>query len=120
MDALAEEVELLDAVDDHDQLAVEDDPVLRQGEDVGDDLGEVAVHRLAVAALEVDVVAVAEHDRAEAVPLRLEAPAVAVRQLLRRAGELRLDRGLQREGHGGHPSYGLVTMGPCRESRPPR
>ena len=40
-----------------------------------DHVGEVAVHRLAVAALQVHVVAVAEDDRAEAVELRLVAPA---------------------------------------------
>src|SRR3954452_15282843 len=119
MDALAEEVELLDAVDDHDQLAVEDDFLLWQREDVGDDLGEVAVHRLAVAALEGHVVAVAEHDRAEAVPLRLEAPALALRQLLRRAGELGLDRRLQRKGHGGHPSVAPVAARGSSHGRAP-
>jgi hypothetical protein len=41
-------------------------------------LGEVAVERLEVAALDVDVAAVAEDERAEAVPLRLVDPAVAV------------------------------------------
>src|SRR5437773_670422 len=78
VDALAGEVELLDPVDHHDQLPVEYKAVGRQGADGGQDLREVAVHRAAVPALEVDVVAVAEHDRPEAVPLRLEAPAVAV------------------------------------------
>ena len=38
-------------------------------------LGEVAVERLLVAALDEELVAVAEHERAEAVPLRLEDPA---------------------------------------------
>ena len=37
----------------------------------GHDLGEVAGHRALVAAAELDLVAVAEHDAAEAVPLRL-------------------------------------------------
>ena len=48
-----------------------------------DELGEVAVQRLLVAALEQDLVAVAEDERAEAVPLRLEEPAVAVGEVVR-------------------------------------
>ena len=41
----------------------------------GSELGEVAQQRLAVARLEVELVAVDERDRAEAVPLRLVGPA---------------------------------------------
>ena len=44
------------------------------------DLGEVARERAFVAAAELDVVAVAEDDAPEAVPLRLERPAIAVGQ----------------------------------------
>src|SRR3712207_9181751 len=61
-----------------DQLAVQHDPLVRERADHRLDLREVAVHRLAVVALEVHVVAVAQDDRPEAVPLWLEAPAVAV------------------------------------------
>ena len=43
------------------------------------ELREVAVERLEVARLRVDLVAVAEDDRPEAVPLRLEQPAVVAR-----------------------------------------
>ena len=39
------------------------------------ELGEIAAERLQVAALDVELVAVAKHDGAEAVPLRLEQPA---------------------------------------------
>ena len=63
-------------VEEHD-LAVEDVAARGEGE-----LGEVARERLAVARLEVDVVAVDEGDRAEAVPLGLVDPAVARRQAL--------------------------------------
>ena len=62
-------------------------------------LGEVAVERLEVAALDVDLVAVAEDERAEAVPLRLEQPAVAGRQAVGRLGEHRLERGLEGQAH---------------------
>ena len=44
----------------------------------GEQLGEVAGQRPLVAAAQLDLVAVAEHDAAEAVPLRLVQPSVAV------------------------------------------
>ena len=47
------------------------------------ELREVAVHRLLVAALQEDLVAVPKHERPEAVPLGLEQPALAVRQGIR-------------------------------------
>ena len=89
MDALAERVEVLPAllVEQHD-LAVEHVAAGRERE-----LGEVAAQRLAVARLQVDVVAVDERDRAEAVPLGLVAPAVAGRQRLRRCGRAGAARG---------------------------
>ena len=95
MDPLAEEVELLDPVDNHDQLAVDHEALTRQRQHLRDHLREVAVHRPPVATLEVHVVAVAEHDRAKPVPLRLEPPAVAVRQVLRGLRELGCDGGLE-------------------------
>ena len=57
-------------VRDH-ELAVEHDLVGKLREQRLAQLGEVAQQRLLVAALEIEVVAVAEHDAAEAVPLRL-------------------------------------------------
>ena len=97
VDALREQVELLDAVHHHDHLAVEHQPLVRQLEHLLHDVREVAVHRPAVAALELDVVAVAEHDRPEAVELGLVAPALALGQLLAELRELRLQRRLQRQ-----------------------
>jgi hypothetical protein len=41
------------------------------------ELREIAVQRLQVPALDVEAIAVAKHDGAEAVPLRLEQPALA-------------------------------------------
>ena len=54
-------------------------------------LGEVPQQRLAVAALQIEVVAVAEHDAAEAVPLRLVRHRARRRQLARELREHRLD-----------------------------
>ena len=55
---------------DH-ELAVEHDLIGKLREERLPQLREVAQERLLVAALEVELVAVAEHDAAEAVPLRL-------------------------------------------------
>ena len=99
VDALAQEVELLDPVAlDHD-LAVEHEPPVGEGGHGLDHLGEVAVHGLAVAALEEDLVAVAEHEGAEAVPLGLVAPPLALGNVGRGTGELGQDGGREREGH---------------------
>ena len=81
-----------------DLLAEDDELLPGQREHVRDDLREVPVHRLAIAALEVHVVAVAEGDGAEAVPLRLVAPVLALGQLLRGSRELGLNGRRQREG----------------------
>src|ERR671925_398545 len=88
---------------------VERDQLGGQLQHLLDHIREVAVHRTAVAALEVYLRAVAKDDRAEAVPLRLEAPAVAGGQLLRRAGELRLDGRRERKGHVGG-TLALIAM----------
>jgi hypothetical protein len=50
-------------------------------------LGIIAGERLLVPALDEDLLAVAEHERAKTVPFRLENPAVAGRQLTHRLGE---------------------------------
>ena len=78
VDALAERVE-----GGGDDLAVEDIAPGRE-----DQLGEVAAQRLAVARLQVGLVAVDEGDRAEAVVLGLVGPAVAFGQSGSRAREL--------------------------------
>ena len=93
----------------------------------GLELGEVAVERLQVAALDVQPVVVAEHDRAEAVPLRLEQPAVARRQLGRELREHRLDRRRDREARALRPSAhagaarrdAALGRGPARVERVP-
>ena len=95
VDPLAERVEVLAAlvVEQHD-LAVEHVAALGELQ-----LGEVARHRLAAARLEVDLAAVDEGERPEAVPLGLVDPAVAERERLGGAGELREDGRLERQGH---------------------
>ena len=95
VDPLAERVEVLAAlvVEQHD-LAVEHVAALGERQ-----LGEVARHRLAAARLQVDLAAVDEGERAEAVPLGLVDPAVAERERLGGAGELREDGRLERQGH---------------------
>ena len=83
---------------DHD-LAVEDAAFGERRAERLTELGEVAVERLEVPRLGEHLVAVAEDDRPEAVPLRLVQPALAVGQ---RAGGLRqhrLERGRDREAH---------------------
>ena len=93
MDAVLKPVEDLLAVGvEDDELAVEDVAAVGELE-----LREVAAQRLAAARLDVDVVAVDEDDCAEAVPLGLVRPLVALGQCLARERELRLDRGLERE-----------------------
>ena len=63
------------------------------------DLGEVARQRLAVARLQLDVVAVDERDAAKAVVLGLVGPALAVRQCLARACQLGQHGRFQRQRH---------------------
>ena len=72
-------------------------------------LGKVAIERLRVAALDVDVVAAAKDDRAEAVPFGLEEIVAFRRQALGDPGQHGLDGRCDGEGHGasavGCPDY---------------
>jgi hypothetical protein len=95
VDALAERVEELHAVlAEDDDLAVEHVAPGREAQ-----LGEVPRQRLAVARLQVGLVAVDERHAAEAVPLRLVRPALALGQLRARARELGQERRCDGEGH---------------------
>ena len=69
--AQLQRVEVEAALVGDDELAVEHDPIGQLFEQRLAQLGEVAQQRLLVARLQIEVVAVAEHDAAEAVPLRL-------------------------------------------------
>src|SRR5439155_7421072 len=64
-----------------------------------DQLGKIPVQRFLVAALEEDLVAVAENERPKSIPLRLEDPIFALRQLADPLGEHRQDRRIHRKIH---------------------
>ena len=82
MDALQQRVEVEPAIigGRHDDLAVDDASLRQRRKQRFEQLGEVAGERALVAAGELDLVAVAEDDAAEAVPLRLVQPAIAGRE----------------------------------------
>ena len=83
VDPALERLELLLAVGvANQQLAVEHVAALREAQ-----LGEVPAHRLAVSRLHEHLVAVDEHDRAKAVPLAFEQPAVPIGKLCRRPSQ---------------------------------
>ena len=83
---------------DHD-LAVQHRSLGQRAPQLLDELGEVPVERALVPAAELDLVAVAEHDAAEAVPLRFVEQPVAGRQLANELREHRRDRRRDRERH---------------------
>src|SRR5262245_47325082 len=62
-------------------------------------LGKVAIERPQIAALNEEVRAMAEHDRAKAVPLRLVKKPAARRQRVRKLSQHRLNRWYDRERH---------------------
>ena len=96
-------------VEEHD-LPVEHVAARREAQ-----LGEVARQRPPVARLQVDVVAVHEGDRAEAVPLRLVHPAAAGRQRLGGLGELGEER--RREGKRHRSRDAIPRAGVLRPAR---
>ena len=79
VDPLLQRLELQLGPGRHEQLAVEHHPLGQLSADCLDDLGEVAGQRFRVAAGELDLVAVAEHQAPKPVPLRLEAEARRLR-----------------------------------------
>src|SRR3990172_10912549 len=101
MDAQQERLEVEAVRPRDDDLPVDDAAVREVCLEGGRELREVAVERLQVAALDERLIAVAEDDRTETVPLGLEEPAIALGE---RGGWLRqhrLDRRLegQVQGH---------------------
>ena len=84
VDAQQERLEVERAVTRDDDLAVEHAALRERRPQRRGQLREVAVERLEVARLRVDLVAVAEDEGAEAVPLGLEQPAVVARQRIGR------------------------------------
>jgi hypothetical protein len=72
VDALLEVVEVEALVAGQHDLAVDDAAIRQRGRQHGRQFGEVARERALVPRAQLDLVTVAEHDAAEAVPLRLE------------------------------------------------
>ncbi len=99
MDALEQRVERDRGAGRHDELAVEHEATRVEGPEVLDHLGEVALQRLARLRLQLDVVAVAEGETAEAVPLGLVLPLAGDRQRGHGARLHRRERRMDRKRH---------------------
>ena len=101
MNAQQQRLELEPAVARDDDLAVQHEARRRSANRAQglEQLREVAVQRLQVARLEVQLRAVAKHEGPKTIPFRLVAPSLADRQLGRRLGQHRLDRGLNGKRH---------------------
>src|SRR5687767_2248480 len=82
MNALEKMIEGKDAAHGHHDLAVQNELLLLERTDGLHDLRKVARQRLAGLRLNRNIVAVAKDDGSEAVPLRLEQPFVARRDLV--------------------------------------
>ena len=102
VDPLLQPLELEPVADAHEDLAVDDAALGQRRLHRLDHLGEVAGQRLGVAAGQLDLVPVAEHEGPEPVPLGLEQQAAVlggVGDALHGLGEHRLDRRHHREIH---------------------
>ena len=111
VDAEEQRLEVEHAVVRDDDLAVQDASLGQRGTQRIGQFGEVAVERLQVARLRVDLVAVTEDDRPEAVPLRLEQPAVVGRQAVGRLGEHGFQGRVERQVEGHRPSVPASAQG---------
>ena len=96
------QLQRLEGLAGDDDFAVEDEAIGLQPGQPGGDLREEAAERLLVLRLQIDAVAVAEGEAAEAVVFRFVEPALAARQLVDRLGlhRLRAERDRQRHGSG--------------------
>src|SRR5476649_1103253 len=112
--AQLERIEIEPAFTGDDELTVEHTPFGQLRAQRSAQLGEVPQQRLRVPALEVEVVAVAEHDAAEAVPLRLEDDVARRRQIARELGQHRLERRSDRKAHA--PPVRISTTAATTES----
>src|SRR4029453_4946784 len=99
VDAELERLEVEPAGGCDDELAVERAAQWELCGEMRPQLGEVAVERFRVAALEQELVPIAEHQHAKAVPLRLEDPVRAVGKRADALGEHRQDRRVDGELH---------------------
>src|SRR6185437_7068692 len=121
MDAQQERLELQASVSGDDDLAVEDRALRQRRPDRRLELREVSVERLQIPGLDIRLIAVAEDDGPEAVTLRLEQPAVTLRQRVGRLGEHGFDGWLERELHAlTVPGNARLMLGGARWPRNPR
>ena len=100
VDALLEGVEVQPGRTRHDELAVHDAALGQGGLQRRRELGEVAGEGALVPAPQLHLVAVAEHDAPEAVPLGLEQPSLPDREVGGRLGQHRSERRHDRQSHG--------------------
>src|SRR5258708_9963933 len=108
VDPLLEGAEVQAVFGHDDDLAVEDDLLLAQAAQGGQELGKVARHRAGAAADQLDAVAVAENEGAKSVPLGLVLPAVALRNArFGGRGEHRLHVGRDGKLHAGCPHVSI-------------
>ena len=99
MDPEQQRLELQPLWTGDDHLAVQDASFRQLLAERGRKLGKVAIQRLELAALRIDLVSVSKDERAEAVPFRLEEPAVAGRQRVGELGQHRLEGRFEGESH---------------------
>src|SRR5262245_37981087 len=112
MEAHLERVEVEPLLRRDDDLAIDDRALGQGGPERREKLGKVTLEGLQIATLEVYALAIAEHDCPKPVPLRLEEPPVAVRQLVGELRQHRLDRRLQ------HHRGRRAAMRPSADAHP--
>src|SRR5262245_36350594 len=99
MNAELERLEVEPAILCDDELPVEHRTARQLRLERLEQLGKVAVQRFLITALDQDLLAIAEDQRAKSIPLRLEDPAFTGRQLANSLGEHRQDRRVYGKAH---------------------
>ena len=99
MQAKLEAVEIETVVDDDDDFGIENAARRQRGAQRIEQFGEVTVQGLCIAALDIDFIAIAEDEGAETIPLGLEDPTVAFRQIVDAFREHGQDRRVDGEIH---------------------
>ncbi len=117
MESHLQRLELQGFADRDDDLAVEHAALGELRLERIDQLGEIAIERLLIPALDEDLVAVTEEQRAKAVPLGLEDPAFAGWQLADTLGEHRKDWRIDSEVHRGRRRWRRRLPGPSGVTR---
>ena len=100
MDAQQQRLEIESVRADDDDLAVDDAAFGKRSRQRRDELREVPIHRLLVAALQHDLIAISKNQRAKAIPLGFELPSIANGQRVGGGRQHGLEGRLKRETHG--------------------